>query len=269
MPEGYSEPFAEQQEFDTHLSYISALRTLTDSANLTINQRILPKPIPDLNKKKNLIDLTIKSLNDEYEIVKRDADYSYASMSWLPIKSYYLLFNILLTIEYLIKVDSSIFSIGHQKCIEEYTRKLRDKELEFDVPILSKVFDRSIFALKYSPGLQLSNKTDIDLKFNMLIKKASLYKLDTWKRQQKINNFRNKSSREKKDQYLNSFTISIFEFSYYMRIRCNYRDMAFIENVSKNDTKKYFEEYMGFTKNMCRILLSLRKTIACGRLKGR
>ncbi len=257
LPEGY-ELYNEQQEFDTHYNYIKSLRIVTNDSKLQINHRILNKAIPDVNKKKNLIDLTLKSLKDEYEIVKKDADYSYASMSWLPIKSYYLLFNILLTIEYLIKVDNSIFSMGHQKCIDEFTRKLGSKELEFDLPFLNTVFNRNIFDLKYKPGIQLSSKTNIDLMFNMLIKKAAIYKLDTWKRGQKIKNFKSKINKDKKESYLKNFKISIFEFPYYMRIRCNYRDMAFIERVSKNDTKKYFEEYFGFTLNMCRILFALR-----------
>ena len=78
------------------------------------------------------------------------------------IQGYYLIFNLLLTIEYLIKVDPLVFNLGHQKCIEEFTKKLENKEIEFDIPLINKVYDKSVFDLKYSPGVQLSAKTNIE-----------------------------------------------------------------------------------------------------------
>lgn len=261
LPVGYTEPYNDQQEFDTHFNYISALNVLTDNISLKTNQKFNTKKLPDLDKKTNLIKLTLKSLKDEYDIVQKDAEYSYASMSWLPVKSYYLLYNTLLTIEYVVKCNSHIYELRHQKCIEEFTRKIETKEIEFDIFFLNQVFDKDIFNLKFAPGLNLSMRTTIDILFSMLMKKASIYKLESWQRNEKIKDFKTKKCRAKKEAYLDKFKISIFEFPYYMRVRCNYKDLSFIDRVSSQDTAKYFNAYYNFTLNMLKALNGLKEEI--------
>ena len=54
----------------------------------------------------------------------------------------------------------------------------------------------------------------------------------------------------KHNEYIRNFNISVFEFPYYMRIRSNYRDFAFIEGVSSSDTKVYFDTYFSFIMNL-------------------
>ena len=76
---------------------------------LQYNNSLQKAGLPDIDQKKNLIVLTKKSLSDEKKIVDIDKDYSYASTSWLPVKSYYLIFNVLLTVEYVIKIQK-VFS---------------------------------------------------------------------------------------------------------------------------------------------------------------
>src|SRR5260221_2705750 len=91
-----------QEAFRTHHHYNRSLRLLIEGSTLSHSdvKRIVRGPIPLLDTKKNLIELTKKSLNDEANIVRSDQDYSYASTSWLPVKTYYLLFNVMMTIEY-------------------------------------------------------------------------------------------------------------------------------------------------------------------------
>src|SRR3989338_7092176 len=113
----------EHQAYDTHFNYIKCLCSLTKGTTLQYTGSLRKASLPDIDEKKNLIDLTKKSLTDEHKIVGIDRDYSYASTSWLPIKAYYLIFNILLTIEYIIKIQKSAFSRGHHPCVEEFTRK--------------------------------------------------------------------------------------------------------------------------------------------------
>jgi len=215
---------------------------------------------PDLDTKKNLIALTKKSLNDERKIVEIDKDYSYASTSWLPIKSYYLLFSILVTVEYIFKLQKSIYRLGHIACVDEFTRKLKNKEIVFSEPLLNQVFDQSILRFKVKCGANLSSKTIKSEMYKMALRKISIYKLDDWKQKNNIN-LRKNSHKLKYQSYVGTFNVSIFDFAYYMRIRANYRDFAFIDGVTTSDTAKYFKYYFGFTAYLLRALEGLQKDL--------
>lgn len=216
--------------------------------------------LPDLDEKKNLIDLTKKSLNDEYKIVQIDKDYSYASTSWLPVKSYYLIFNILLTIEYVFKIQKSIYRLGHTSCIDEFTRKLESGEIQFSEPLLNQVFNQSILNHVVRSGANLSSRTSSDDMYKMAIRKIAKYKLDDWKNKNHIN-LRRKTHKTKYQQHLNTFKVSIFDFPYHMRIRSNYRDFAFIDGVTTDETAQYFNTFFGFTVHFVKSLESLKKDL--------
>ena len=216
--------------------------------------------LPDLDSKKNLITLTFKSLKDEHAIVQQDRDYSYASTSWLPVKTYYLLFNLMLTIEYILLIQKTVFNCSHVKCIEEFTRKLEAKEVEFNEVLLNNVFDQSILKYKETTGANLSKRVSLDRRYTMAIRKIANYKLDEWKRKEKIN-LKTKTGKTKKAEYLKKFRVSIFEFPYYMRLRSNYRDFAFIEGVSTIDTALYFNSYYNFSLNLFNALNGLKQSM--------
>ena len=124
-----------QEAFRTHHNYIRSLRLLIEGSTLSHfdKRRIVRGPIPLLDTKKNLIELTKKSLNDEANIVRKDQDYSYASTSWLPVKTYYLLFNMMMTIEYLFTLDPSSFKIGHTACSTRFTTRLANRTICFSM----------------------------------------------------------------------------------------------------------------------------------------
>jgi hypothetical protein len=141
-------------------------------------------------------------------------------------------------------------------------------EIEFDVPFLNQTYDRDIFDFRALAGANLSLRTTGDILFKMLIKKVSNYKTDSWKRRDKINDFRSKKNKLAKEVYLQKFKFSIFEFLYYMRIRCNYRNLSFIDNVSSTETAKYFNAYYGFTVNFLKALDGLKEQILKMRIAG-
>lgn len=255
----------EQQAFDTHFNYISCLAKLFNGATLKYTHTLTKAVLPNIDEKRNLIKLTKLSLNDESRIVAIDKDYSYASTSWLPIKVYYLIFNILLTIEYIIKVQKNAFSRGHHACIEEFTRQLKDKEMEFSVPELNVVYDQSILNYKNAAGANLSKKTsDADM-YKMAMRKIANYKLDDWKKHNHINAKRRVDKAQLAHHLANDFFVSIFDFPYYMRIRSNYRDFAFIEGVSTTETALYFNQYLLFTAHFVKALEDMKKTLVRAR----
>jgi hypothetical protein len=166
----------------------------------------------------------------------------------------------MLTIEYILIIQQSVFNWSHVKCIEEFTRKLGTKEIEFDIAILNSVFDQSILKHKEISGANLSKRISLDRRYKMAIKKIANYKLDEWKRKEKIN-LKTKAGKTKKADYLKNFKISVFEFPYYMRIRSNYRDFAFIEGVSSLDTALYFNSYYNFSLNLYYALDVLKQSL--------
>lgn len=256
----------QQQAYRTHFNYISCLASLTNGASMVCSINLRRAQLPDLGVKDNLIDLTRRSLNDENAIVQIDKDYSYASTSWLPVKSYYFLFNILLKTQYILSLERASFGRSHTWCITEFTRKLESQEIQFSEVILNQVFDASILRYRVAPGANLSTGTSrIDM-YKIALRKIANYKEEDWRRKNNIN-LRRPADRTRYQNYLqNNFKVSIFDFAYLMRIRSNYRDFAFIEGVSTDDTKEYFESYFNFTMNLARILENMNITLANSRL---
>lgn len=254
----------EHQAYDTHFNYIKCLATLMNGTTLQYNNSLQKAGLPDIDQKKNLIALTKKSLNDEKKIVDIDKDYSYASTSWLPVKSYYLIFNVLLTVEYVIKIQKGIFKQGHTKCVDEFTRKLQTQEIQFSNAILNQVFDQTILTHKVASGANLSSRTTDDDMYKMAIRKIAKYKVDNWKQTNRIN-LKKKTDKAKFQNYLSNFSVSIFDFPYYMRIRSNYRDFAFIDGVTTDETAEYFNTFFAFTVHFVKMLESLKTNLVSSR----
>lgn len=260
-----SQTTAEHQAYDTHFNYIKCLCALAKITTLQYTGSLRKANLPDIDEKKNLIDLTKKSLSDEHKIVGIDKDYSYASTSWLPVKSYYLIFNILLTVEYIFKIQKSIFRLGHINCVDEFTRKLQAQEIQFSNPILNQVFDQSILVHKVVSGANLSSRTTDDDMYKMAIRKTAKYKIDDWKQRNHIN-LKKSAHKAKYQTYLSNFSVSIFDFPYYMRIRSNYRDFAFIDGVTTNETADYFNTFFAFTVHFVKMLEKLKMELVSSRV---
>jgi hypothetical protein len=118
----------DKEAFVTHRNYTECLAPFLDGVSLEYTRHLVRAPLPLLNRKLNLIGLTKKSLEDEKRIVDQYKDYSYASTSWLPVKGYYLLFNLMLTIEYIINPHHNVFVQSHAHCMRAFTRRLKDGE---------------------------------------------------------------------------------------------------------------------------------------------
>jgi len=256
-----------QEDFRTHHNYIRSLRHLIERLTLshTNVRRITNASIPLLDEKKNLIDLTKKSLIDEANIVRTDHDYSYASTSWLPVKTYYLLFNLMMTVDYLFTLDPGSFKISHTKCSTKFTTLLAKGEIAFSEPKLNRVYNRSILSYREPPGANLRSPLLKDQHTELAMKKIALYKLDEWQRFRKIPSFTRQTHRRAKEEFLKTFQLSIFDFPYRMRLRASYRDFAFIEGVESSDTAAYFNDYFAFSRWFFRALEGLKDQLVKAR----
>lgn len=257
-----SEKFA----FDTHLNYITSLSLLSVDLSLEYTNKIHQKPIPSYEKKKNIINLTARSLKDEYEIINVDPEYSYASTSWLPVKSYYLIFNLLLTAEYCIRPEEKSFKTSHTRLISNWNHMIKSGEVVFSCEEIGKIHGAEIFDFKLPPGATLSPRTSKENLCKAAMKMIANYKYDEWKSKLKVK-LGSKEGQDAKKVFMENFSVSILDYFYQMRIRSNYRDFAFIDEITCEETKKFFETYYSTTIKFQNALVGLCKQLKSERLK--
>jgi hypothetical protein len=235
----------DRPDFATHLKYASRLAKLTNglTATCSIKPALDKKKIANLQNKLKLVELTKQSIKDEYEIVQFDKEYSTASVLWLPIKTYYLTYHMLCTIEYLLSGDEASLSAKHYKCMDTFTKKLADGTLKFSEPLLNTVFDKSILNFRESRGAHLKTGVPDEDIYKLLMKKVATDKIENYKIANGIPDVRSAKNKERVEKFKNTLTVSIFDFFHLMRLRMNYRNFDFIDDVSSTSTKTYFEQY--------------------------
>lgn len=236
---------SDRLDFETHLKYASRLAKLTQG--LTVNSTITPQlsksKIGNLEKKLKLVELTKKSIKDEYEIVQFDKEYSTASVLWLPIKTYYLTYHLLCSIDYLLTGKEDSLTAKHQKCLDVFSKALADGTLQFSEPILNNVFDKTILSFRTTSGEHLRNGVPDEIVYKLLMKKVANDKIENFKITNGIPDVRSRKNKERVEKFKNTLTVSVFDFFYLMRLRMNYRNFDFIDAIASSDTKRYFEEY--------------------------
>ncbi len=238
-------PLSDRLDFETHLKYVSLLAKI--SYGVSVTSSIVPKlnstKIAFLKNKLQLIELTKKSIKDEYEIVQFDREYSTASVLWLPIKTYYLTYHLLCIIDCIITGNVKSLSEKHSKCIEIFSKMLSDGSLQFSKPLLNNVYDKSILNFKTTSGEHLRSNVDDETIYKLIMKKVANEKIQNYMISNGIADLRTIKNKEKIERFKNTLTVSIFDFFYLMRLRLNYRNFNFIDSISSTNTKTYFEEY--------------------------
>lgn len=96
------------RDFITHLNYISCMKELSEGLEINscfqINSKSQFKP-EFLHKKIRLIQMIKESLNEEYKKASKEKDFAKVCSMWVSVKSYYLIFNLLLITHVLINND--------------------------------------------------------------------------------------------------------------------------------------------------------------------
>ena len=232
-------------DFKTHLIYASCLANMSKGAVLSFSNDTLATKnmLHKLKKKFSLITLTKKSLDDELKIVNIDKEYSTASVLWLPIKIYYLIYHLQCFVGYLITSNDDFLSKKHSDCIKEYTKMLANGTLTFSQPVFNLVFDKKILNYTTTPGDNVRSSTKDEVIFNLIMKYIAKHKILDFKEREGIKDIRFKKNKERVNKFKNNMSISIFDFFYVMRIKSNYKNSDFITDISSQKTKKYFEEY--------------------------
>ena len=252
-------------EFKTHLNYVSNLAYISKNIGSVYKNKVrVNTSLYKYKTKENLFKLTAKSIADESKIVSLDSAYSKAVCSWIPVKSYYLCYNLMLTILYLITGDEKDFQKGHTQLIDIFNDKLCKGEIEFSQPLFNLVFDMSILDFKANSGFNISipkSQEDREKMYKLSIGKIAKYKRDEYKRKNKLN-IKKVHDKLKLEKYLNTkFKVSIFDFLYPMRIRSNYTDLDFIEDINDIASSYYLNNYYEFLSSFIKSLFKIYKDL--------
>ncbi len=235
-------------DFMTHLNYASCVnaisRGISLSCNLDLNKKINESKF--LNKKINLIKLTTDSIRGEYDTILKNSDYAELCVSWISVKSYYLIFNLLLILDYLITGQESSFNSSHRKLLKGFKNYLDKNNLSFNKKLFNKNFScNKIINVKFKAGSNIK-MMNFDLKERILqiLRKLVSYKLEELQRDEKIKNFRTNKAKEIKKNFLDESTVNIFEFFYWYRIKANYRDLEFLnKDITSDKFREFYKNY--------------------------
>lgn len=268
---GEYEIFFPPPDFLTHLNYARFLNRFSKGLELDTSLSIKNKmkECSALRKKLNLIKLITGDLKGEYKSVLKYPAYAELCVCWIPIKSYYLMFNLLLVLDYLLSSDEQSFNLSHGKLHERFkdcikTQKLFFNRKIFNVNISSfKIINRKV---KSGANIKILN-VNFNERLIQILKKLLNYKLEEFKRREKIKNFKTKRSKQKKLEFLKTNTINLFEFFYWYRIKANYRDLEFLnKSISSKQFSDFYCNYFELTFNFYKAFKELINNLSKARL---
>jgi len=255
------------KSFRTHLNYVWFMEDVTKDLKIQYNINIKSikqnKEEEDLlNKKINLIKLIIKNLNEEYKIVKNNIGFSEICIPWIAVKTYYLIFNLILIIEYLITCDINSFKVGHKTLLERFKNNIKRNILCFSNDFLNRMVScEDIKKWKLPPGhnLKLPQNIDFENRFRGVIRKLFDYVIEDFSRDK----YRLKDKRK----FIQNNFINIFEFFYWYRIKSNYRDLEFLDkDIHILDYFRFYNSYFIVSKNFYMALKELINNLSEKRL---
>lgn len=242
-------------DFITHANYLDFLKRTSENIKLVIHSDINKRIKEDkkLSQKVFLINLTVDNLREEFKNTSKYQEYAVVCVSWIPVKSYYVIFNLLIILEYLITGHSSYLSITHNGALNFLKKLISDGSLKFEPQEFNNVHSvREIEGWKI-PRYENIKKINADprIRYKQVIKKLSGYQKEEYKRRNKINRLVGKELQK----FKKASSTNLCEFFYWYRIKANYRDMEFIDKgVPAREFKEFYENYFYLTLNFYKAL---------------
>lgn len=254
-------------DFTTHSNYLNCLKTLSQSLSMSVNLPNIQNPnrlSPIVQKKKILVDLTKNNLDSELQQINNFKDYSQICVSWIPVKSYYLFFNLLILLEYLITDEEKWLLIDHGDAHKEFKDLIRTNCISFNINSFNTIYIPSrilSWSIPSGNNVRTSNR-NYNILERQVIKKMFMYSMEEYKRVRGIKSLRGTN----KANFLNSTTINLCEFFYWYRIKANYRDMEFVNSaVGINDFYTFYSDYYVLTNNFYNTMKAQINAISCSR----
>lgn len=255
--------------FQTHLVYIKKLALLSQGLGFTFNiasvvTTLSPVQAKKIDAKMKLIEMTKQSVDQELAIVRAYADYSSASVTWLPIKVYYLNYHLLCLIEFFLTGNDADLSVSHKDCLKRFSRRLKDNEASFSEALFNQTFGKDIFAFTVSSGTNLTMRSPNDIIYKLIMKKTAKENIEEYMRSQGITSKRSNENKAKIARQQDRLVVSIFSFFYFMRIRLNYKNFSFMEQMPPASTAEYFEAYYETANNFYSCFSATIQTLRSG-----
>lgn len=258
-------------DFVTHSNYVNCLNGLSKNlslrCNLNIRNRIQESKV--LSQKITLLKLTLRSINTEHKTILKYPDYAAVCVPWISVKAYYLIFNLLLILDYLLTGQELRFNSSHERLFRRFKDYLEKRELVFNKKIFTACFRCSrTMNLQVKPGANIK-MIDVNLseRYVQILKILIRYKLEDFQRKEKIKNFMSKKNRQKRKEFLDNNTVNICEFFYWYRIKANYRDLEFLnKDISSEQFSDFYHSYFELTFNFCKTFGKLINNLSKTRL---
>ncbi len=202
------------KDFRTHLNYVLCASNLSKDLNLKLNFKINSKLSFDkkeLSNKVRLIELIKESIDEEHKKAIKEKDFAKICSMWIPVKSYYLIFNMLLVLCALINDEKENLKYSHAKAIGNFRTMIKNKNILFNNNNFNLVLsckDANDFVSK--SGDTLREEIDDDTRVKSVLKKLCKYKFEDFCRYKCLKDFRSNERKKQRKSFLNSF-FSLFD----------------------------------------------------------
>ncbi len=258
-------------DFKTHLNYVSYMNNISKDLKVELNFNIdskAPFTKSALLKKIRLVELIRESIDEEYKKAIKEKEFAKVCSMWIPVKSYYLIFNLLLILCVLINNEKGNLDYPHAKAISNFRNMIKSKKLLFNKNNLNLVLScQEAIDFTSKSGDSLRDNLDDDKRARSVLKKLCKYKFDDFCRYAGLREFRDLDSKKQKSKFFKDSEISLFEFFYWYRIKTNYRDLSFLDKeIYAGDIIKFYEGYYFLTINFHDALKKLINDISKIRL---
>jgi len=258
-------------DFRTHLNYVLSMKGFSDGLKIKLNSSIQTKAKFKkslLSKKLKFIEMIKENLDDEYEKSIQEKEFAKICSMWIPVKSYYLIFNQLLVLCSLVNSDIGNINYSHRKSIFNFRKMIKENTISFNKDCFNDVCNcMEAINFKTKSGDNLKKDIEEELRVKGILKKICVYRFESYCRDEKIKNFRRKKDQEKRDWFFNKNEISLFEFFYWYRIKTNYRDLSFLDQEAyTEEIVEFYENYYLLTINFYTALKDLINELSKKRL---
>ncbi|NLA08188.1 MAG: hypothetical protein GX873_00620 [Parcubacteria group bacterium] len=193
-------------DFMTHFNYVECLNTISNGLNAECKldiQNKIQNGSNTLKKKVNLIKLIKRNLDEEHKTIEQNPAFAEVCVPWIAVKSYYLMFNLLLVLDYLISTQETSFNSTHDGLLKKFKNHLEKQEIVFNKKIFNINFKCSeIVNLKIKSGSNLKI-VGINLKERVLqvLKNLSYTKLRIFKEKKKLKILDQKKREKRKKNF--------------------------------------------------------------------
>ncbi len=260
------EPFLNHPEFTTHKNYTAFMREVSIDLKFKCNCDVSKKlSIPEtVNRKIRLIRLTVRNLEMEMRMVSAYPEYAQVAISWMPVKSYYLIFNLTLLLEYLISTNPAFLTTSHLNSLRQFRSLLKSKTLEFSNEIFNSIkTGEEIEKMKVPKSDNLRVHTE--RREEQIFRKFVVYSKDFLRRRDGVPKLGKKQMAE-----LRKSLFALSDFFYWYRIKVNYRDLEFLSaKVHPSEFVQFYNDYYLLTRNFYRAYVTCINQVALSRTNSK